>query len=232
MRKLLSKQAKLLGTWSVVIACLFLPLFCYSTPADVKAKPRKLALSRAPTSTLQSSGMFSPTHQIHLPVINKASPPISETLKTKYFFAEHWVHKEYSQACPWSALTSIPVYSFDSENGVLTIYPPNPDFILQVDDIGYIGAGASGGYWFANYLYRFQETPFSVGKMTLRALDGAGFASLEYLGTVITLAPGASWISSTVSQTSTVTTCFVTTTDRITNYAFQRRDRIEYYNAP
>jgi hypothetical protein len=231
MKELLSRQATLLVTWSVVLACLFLPLSYCATPVDVKAQPRKIALSRASTSALQSSGVFTPTHQIHLPVIYN-TPPITEILKTKYLFVEHWVHKEYSQDCPWPALTSIPVYSFDPENGVLTIYPPNPDFILQADDIGYIGAGASGSHWFANYLYRFQETPFLVGEMTLHALDNAGFASLEYLGAVITLAPGASWISSTVSQTSTISTCFVTNTDRITNYAFQRRDRIEYYNAP
>jgi len=165
-----------------------------------------------------------------MPLIVRTYLPLTETLKTRYLFVEHWRHIERSEDCPWPTLTSIPVYSFHRDSGVLIIYPPDPELRLQADDIGYIGVGASSGYLFTNFLYRIQQAPFSVGEMTLNDVDDAGSISLEYAGGAITLDPTESWIFTTISQTADINTCVMTTTDRITNYAFQRRDKIEYYN--
>jgi len=234
MKKAFGRQAALLSTWTIAIALIFLLLCFRRIAAEAKAQAQTNTASPTLASVFQPSKPLSPTHQVHLPVIDKTSPPITETLKTKYLFVEYWVHMEASQDCPWpAAMTSIPVYSFHSNSGVLIVFPPSLDLVLQADDMGYMGVGTSAGYWTGNSLRRFQETPVSRGEeMTLHTIDNAGFISLEYLSETITLAPRASWISSTISQTSEITTCFVTTTEHITNYAFQYRNKIEYYNLP
>jgi hypothetical protein len=224
------RTASLLGLWSLAIVLPFLILIFCGVDTDARVELQKNAVSHTATSAFESSATSPFTHQVYVPLIVRTFLPLTETLKTRYLFVEHWRHIESSEDCPWPTLTSIPVYSFHRDSEVLIVYPPDPELRLQADDIGYIGEGASSGYLFANFLYRVQQTPFSVGEMTLNDVDDAGSISLEYAGRAIALAPTESWIFTTISQTTDITTCVVTTTDRISNYAFQRRDKIEYYN--
>lgn len=226
------KKVSLLGVLGLAAALLLTVLRIGLGTARANSEPRIQQDETSQRSVLADwlSDVQTDTHQVFLPFIRRDPPPITETLETKYLLVEHWGFVESSAGCA-SAVNSLPVYSFDPGNGVLTIYPPNPAFVLQPGDIGYIGSGASSEFHYANYLSKFQEIPHSAGGITLTTLADDGTVCLVYAGEAITLGPEATWITTTVAQPE-IDTCIVTTTHRITNYAFQDRDKIVYYNLP
>ena len=193
-----------------------------------EGRARSNADYRSSASTHLSS--TSPlTYYVYLPSVSRGIPPITETLKSKYLFVERWAIVESNEYCDSSA-ASLPVYSFDSYNGILIIYRTSPELKLQASDMGYIGYGAAGGGYYTQNLSKFHAIPFSAGGLTLTSIYADGTVSLEYASESITLESGSKWISSTVSQPSGSGACVITTTQRIINYAFQNRDKITYYN--
>jgi len=115
-----------------------------------------------PIAALQLSETFPLTYHVFLPIVGRDPLPITETLKSKYLFVEHWATVERSEQCSYEGLASLPTYSFSPLDGKLTIYVSSPELKLQTDDVGYIGCGVGGGGYYANYLYKFRNVPFSA----------------------------------------------------------------------
>ena len=170
------------------------------------------------------------THSVYLPLVGKTSPPLTETLKSKYVLVEHNTSVKYSEDCSLVALVSLPVYYYDSGSGILTIYPSGSELKLQTDDMGYVGRWIGGGGYYANYLNRFQTVPYEGNSLTLNAVSDDGTVSIDYMTTTITLPSNTDWVSQTVSYESDQPECVMTYTNHIINYAFQERDKIVYYN--
>lgn len=222
----MNRKIALLSALGIAVVLLLAVLGFSDSAVAVSRKSRSDPLS--PVSTQLSS--TSPiTYYAYLPSIGRNIPPLTQTLKSKYLFVERWGIVESNEHCDSNAL-SLPIYSFDPYNGILIIYPANPELKLQASDIGYIGHGIGAGGYYANNLGRFHDIPFSAGGLTLTTVCDDGTVSLEYASESITLESGGKWISSTVSQPSGNGACVITTTQRITNYAFQNRDKIIYYN--
>jgi hypothetical protein len=226
----LNREIALLSALGIAVVLLLAVLgFSDSVvAASREGRARNNADYRSSAST-QSFPTSPLTYYIYLPSVSRDIPPITQTLKSKYLFVERWVIVESNEYCDSNA-TSLPVYSFDPYNGILIIYPANPELKLQASDVGYIGWGTAGGGYYANNLARFDDIPFSAGGLTLTSIYANGTVSLEYASESITLESGSKWISSTVSQPSGSGACMITITQRITNYAFQNRDKITYYN--
>ena len=194
-------------------------------PPDLPPQESASALSLSDTPTL--------THPVYLPALRKATLPLTETLKTRYLFVETWTHQHGDENCGPPIFIDFPTYSFHPPSGVLNVYYGNP--VLEKDDVGYVGSGdsLSGGLGggASSYLTTFETCPFTRSEIVLRAFDATGTVFLERAGEAITLTAGTEWISRTVAAYKDPVTrgCVVTTTHRITNYAFQERDTIEYY---
>lgn len=177
------------------------------------------------TSTISETLLF--THSAYLPLVGKSLQPLIGTLKSKYVFVERQTFVEYSGNCTSRVVTSLPVYTFYPDTGILMIYPPDPALKLQLDDMGYVGWWIGGGGYYVNYIRRFQRLPFSTNGLTLTTMLEDGTVFLEYMTMTLTLMPGTEWLRRTVSET---TMCVFTNTERIINYNFQERDNIVYYN--
>ena len=105
--------------------------------------------------------------------------------------------------------------------------------MLDDDDIGYIGSGESldglcGGV--CSQLIRIQSCPVTEDGITLRYADETGTVTLEREGEEIVLGAGEAWVSDEEVEVWDWMDpgCVVTSTHRITNYAFQERDKIEF----
>ncbi|MBN2391691.1 MAG: hypothetical protein JXR84_13280 [Anaerolineae bacterium] len=177
------------------------------------------------TSQLSETLLF--TNSVYLPFVAKPSVSLTETLKSKYVFVERRAFVEYNGSCTSGVVTSLPVYTFYSDTGILVIYPSDPALKLRLDDMGYVGWWIGGGGYYGNYIRRFQQLPFSTNGLTLTTVLGDGTILLEYMKMTLTLTPGTEWLRRTVSET---TTCVFTNTERIINHNFQERDKIVYYN--
>lgn len=183
----------------------------------------------SPTSTLILS------FTTYLPMVSKAPGPLTQTLQTHYLLVENWFQIKEGENCQSSCI-DFPMYYFDPVSGVLRVYRAFPAFILGTEDIGFIGRGVGvstidgcGGA--SSRLYKFQEMPFTLDTMTLHTVSLTGTVEVDYEGELVSLQPNEVWIvSQTVSETTTSDglPCVFTTTHRITNYAFQERDKIIY----
>jgi len=183
----------------------------------------------SPTSTLILS------FTTYLPMVSRAPVPLTQTLQSHYLWVENWLQVEEGENCQ-SPCIDFSIYYFDPASGVLRVYRAFPAFILEADDIGFIGQGVGvssidgcGGA--SNRLYKFQEMPFALDTMTLHTVSLTGTVKIEYEGELVSLQPNEAWlVSQTVSETTTSDglPCVFTTTHRITNYAFQERDKIVY----
>lgn len=200
--------------------------------AYVANEPPALPLQEsAPTLSLSDTPTL--THPVYLPSLRKATVPLTETLKTRYLLVEYWTHQHGEENCGPPIFIDFPTYSFHPPSGVLNVYYGNP--VLEKDDVGYVGSGdsLSGGLGggISSYLTTFETCPFTRNEIVLRSFDETGTVFLDRAGEAIILIAGAEWISSTVAAYKDPVTrgCIVTTTHRITNYAFQARDKIEYH---
>ncbi len=168
------------------------------------------------------------TRSLYLPLVGKNWQSLTETLKTKYVFVETHTVVDYDEKCGLAAVNSLPIFSFNPYDGILTVYSTSPFHKLEPDDMGYLGQWVAGGGYYANNLQKFHAVPFSADGLTLNTVQDDGTVSLEYLTTTITLAPQMEWLTRTVSQRPGTPTCIFTRTERITNYAFQERSKIVY----
>jgi hypothetical protein len=174
---------------------------------------------------------FTPTVQIYLPCAYKNFPLIIHVPEGEYLFVEYWTHSVMGVDCPGLCI-DFPAYHFDPQSGELTMYSPDPP-LLSDDDIGYIGSGESleglcGGA--CSRLTTIQSCPVTEDGITLSYVDGTGTVTLEREGEEIVLEAGEAWISDEEVEDwdSMYPGCVVTSTHRITNYAFQERDKIKF----
>ncbi|MCB0163712.1 MAG: hypothetical protein KDI79_05770 [Anaerolineae bacterium] len=167
------------------------------------------------------------TQNIYLPLVQKISPPLNETLKEKYLLVEHWTTEEWSSGCP-GLIIDFPTYYFDTQTGDLFI-TVNP--VLMSTNMGYMGygtslTGASGGI--NSNLARFEAAPYTVSDTTLHAVTASGQITMTHKNEAIVLLPGTNWVSPPIIDSGAmgIPECVITATHRLTNYGFQERSRI------
>jgi hypothetical protein len=219
------KQPKLLGIAVTVTLCLLAPFFV--TTASLassnieRSKCPPVALpSPVPTNTLTT------THYVYLPLSITSPPPLSETLKSRYLFVEHWTYREGRGDCGPKVSIDFPGYSFDNVTGILSVFFQNR---LEATDIGYLGTGlglgGTLGCGVSSHLTSFAALPLHQDRVTLRSVDPLGTVSIEWGGLIMALTPGTSW---TMTIEKIGESCVISTTEIILNRGFQERRNITY----
>ncbi|MCB0211178.1 MAG: hypothetical protein KDJ52_17700 [Anaerolineae bacterium] len=169
------------------------------------------------------------THSIYLPIVQKFSPSLDETLKQKYLFVEHWITEDAGQACP-GLVVEFPSYAFNPQNGELFI-AVNPQLIST--DMGYFGYGVTmtgAGNGINSSLSPISTLPQSMHDTKLHSVSAAGQLILTHHGQEISLFPEEVWISSPdiENKASGIPNCVITRTHRIINHGFQERSLITH----
>ena len=191
-----------------------------------------------PSHAISSVGVteiFTPACQIYLPFVGQNFPPVVQVPADEYLLVEYWTHSVLGAECA-AQFISFPGYHFAVQSGTLAVYttdPPEPALVLGEGEIGYIGNGVSlGGVGGGSNsgLTKFQRLPVSQGGITLHYVDESGGINLERQGEMMYLQPGEAWTSDEEVETWDWlgAGCIVTSTHRITNYAFQDRAKIVY----
>ncbi len=222
---------RLIWVAAVMVPIALVVLLLYSGSGAAADVVSRAAFPRF-SSAFRMTGTLTLSHKIYLPFESKNFPSLIQVPQGKYLLVEYWTRHILGVHCPGICI-DFPTYYFDIQSGELVIQPigsPNP--ALGDDDIGYVGSGISvGGTGCGAYsvLTTVQACPFSRNGITLYDVDEAGTASLGRAGQMIVLKAGETWLEEEVEVwESDHPECVVTSTHRITNYAFQDRDKIIY----
>jgi len=175
-------------------------------------------------------------HCVYLPIVRKSFPPLIQVPEGKYQFVEYWTHSVMGDGCQRLCI-DFPTYGFDPQTGWLNIssaFYPSPTLMLDEDDIGYFGRGTSlggVGCGASSDLTIVRAFPFSSDDITLRYVDLTGILTLQRGGELISLEADEAWTSAEEAEVWDWlgVDCVVTSTHRITNYAFEDRDKIVYW---
>ena len=151
----------------------------------------------------------------------------------KYLFVEQWTHITGQGKMP-AMMIDFPAYRFDPATGELGVYiaPPGTSFKLPEGAIGYLGLGTSrsgaAGGGAASWLEPIKGLPFKTDNLTILAVNVEGTVVLEYKGNQIVLKWGEEWKSTSRSQVLPPEGMGVLeTTERISNFGFQDKDKIK-----
>jgi hypothetical protein len=185
---------------------------------------------RSLSSTIRATGTWTPTWQIHFPLVPRDFPLVVQVPEGQYLFVEYWTRSVLGADCPGLCI-DFPTYYFDPQSGELAVYVPLS--ALDDDDVGYVGSGHSlggMGCGASSGLTKIRWCPFPQDDITLRYVDETGTITLERESKVIVLGAGEAWVSDEEPETWDWlgTKCVVTSTHYIANYAFQDRNKIVY----
>lgn len=199
--------------------------------ADIR-EVRNASSHQASSSMARATGTLTLTEQICLPFAHRNSPPVAHVPEGEYLFVEDWTNRVLGAKCARLCI-DFPSYSFYPSNGELVVYLPGSGLVLDEGDIGYIGSGESlsgMGSGAVGHLTKIQSLPSSIDGITLHHVDETGTITLEHESKVIVLEAGEVWVvgEETEAWDWLGVGCIVTSTQHITNYAFQDRDRIIY----
>jgi len=188
--------------------------------------------SQSSSSAVRTTEPLTLTEQIYLSFACRDFPPVIHVPDGEYLLVEYWTHSVLGVNCAGLCI-DFPTYHFNPQSGELTVYLPESALVLDEDDIGYIGSGESlggVGCGATSHLTRTQSCPSSIDGTTLHYVDETGTITLEHESEVIVLEAGEAWMSDEKTEVWDWlgTGCVVTSTDYITNYAFQDRDKITY----
>jgi hypothetical protein len=209
---------------------------CHGNQAAADAGVVKRVFPGLSPATFKLTGTLSLSHRVYLPFANKNFPIPVHIPEGKYLLVEYWTHRVLGTHCPGLCI-DFPTYYFDSQSGELSLYTigaPDPALVLGDDDVGYAGSGVSHGgtgCGASSNLTRVAHCPFAQGSTTLRYVDESGTVTLEREGQVIVLGTGETWVGEEEIEEwweGSIPQCIVTSTHRITNYAFQERDKIVF----
>ena len=225
------KRLVLIAAVMTPIAIVVLLLYSGSgAAADIAAKDNSPRFS----SAFRVMGTLTLPHKIYLPLESKSFPSPIQVPQGKYLLVEYWTHRVLGMHCH-GLCVDFPTYYFDVQSGELDIYTvgtPSPGLVLGDDDIGYAGIGLSisgTGCGVNSHLTKISSCPFSRGNITLYDVDEAGTTSLGREGRIIVLKAGETWLKEEVETwESNHPQCVITNTHRITNHAFQDRDKITF----
>ena len=188
--------------------------------------------SQSSSSAVRTTEPLTLTEQIYLSFACRDFPPVIHVPDGEYLLVEYWTHSVLGVNCAGLCI-DFPTYHFNPQSGELTVYLPESALVLDEDDVGYIGSGESlGGVGSGaiSDLTRIQSCPSSIDGTTLHYVDETGTITLEHESEVIVLEAGEAWVSDEKTEVWDWlgAGCVVTSTDYITNYAFQYRDKITY----
>ncbi len=218
---------------SVVIPITFIGLLLSNdggvTPGSGEVRDTS---SQSSSSTVRATEPLTLTEQIYLSFARRNFPPVVHVPDGEYLLVEYWTHSVLGVNCAGLCI-DFPTYHFNPQSGELTVYLPESALVLDEDDIGYIGRGESlGGVGCGaiSDLTRIQSCPSSIDGITLHHVDETGTITLEHENEIIVLEVGEAWMSDEETEVWDWlgVGCVVTSTDYITNYAFQDRDKITY----
>ncbi len=195
-----------------------------------------LTPTRSPTATPTATSSVAPsatrTPSPTAMVTESPTPTTTPSAAGPYLLLESWQHDERGLGCDM-VFVDFPTYYFDAVTGELTVWTANPT--LEPTDIGYVGTGSSlsgRGSGIGSRLWDFDALPFSVEPdLVLEQIDASGGVTVDRDGSTIQLEPGGEWTRTTVGESEWEPGCVMTTTLRITNYAFQDRRKIKYWSA-
>lgn len=188
--------------------------------------------SQSSPSAVRATEPLTLTEQIYPPFARRNFPPVVHVPEGKYLLVEYWTHNVLGVNCAGLCI-DFPTYYFNPQSSELTVYLPGSALVLDEDDIGYIGSGESlggVGSGAVSHLTKIQSCPSSIDGITLHYVDETGTITLEHESEVIILEAGEAWMSDEETEVWDWlgAGCTVTSTDYITNYAFQDRDQIIY----
>ena len=188
--------------------------------------------SQSSSSAVRAAEPLTLTEQIYPPFARRDFPPVVHVPDGEYLLVEYWTHSVLGVNCA-GLWIDFPTYHFNPQSGELTVYLPESALVLDEDDIGYIGSGESlggVGCGATSHLTRTQSCPSSIDGITLHYVDETGTITIEHESEMIILEAGEDWVSDEETEVWAWLgpECVVTSTDRITNYAFQDRDQIIY----
>jgi hypothetical protein len=237
MKKRRARTKRLIIVASAVVLVTIVALFlCHGNRAAANAGVVKRVFPDPFPATFKVTGTLSLSHRVYLPFANKNFPIPIQIPEGKYLLVEYWTHRVLGANCPGLCI-DFPTYYFDPQSGELALYTigtPDPALMLGDDDVGYAGSGVSHGgtgCGASSDLTRVAYCPFAQGSTTLRYVDESGTVTLERKGQVIVLGAGETWVSEEEIEEwweGSIPPCVVTSTHRITNYAFQDRDKIVF----
>jgi uncharacterized repeat protein (TIGR01451 family) len=219
------------GVWSTQVVVT--PRLCYS--GTLSNLVRVTTPEGASGVYTESSSVVFAGHCLYLPLVSKDFPPFIQMPEGEYQFVEYWTHRVLGAGCSPLCI-DFPTYSFYPHSGELVIYyasHTSPTLALDDDDIGYFGSGTSlggVGCGASSDLTRVGSYPFSQDGITLRYVDATGTLTLDREGELIVLGADEAWTSAAEIEIWDPfdADCVVTKTQRITNYAFEDRDKIVF----
>jgi hypothetical protein len=219
----------------VVPGAIVVLILCYSGRATADADVAREHSRRFSSQAVVLTPTFTASHWIYLPFTSSVFPRPVRAPEGEYLLVEFWTHSVLGASCERLCI-DFPIYSFDPQSGELIFYAPysqDPELALGDDEAGYLGSGESrGGVGCGanSSVTKISSCPLSQDGVTLLQVDEAGTVNLERQGQVIVLAPGETWISEDQVETWDWMNpaCVVTSTQRLTNYGFQDRDKIVY----
>ncbi len=217
----------------VISGAIIVLLLCYGSQVAADAGVANVSAQfSSPAAKLTST--FTPSHWIYLPFVGANSPLPIRAPEGQYLLVEYWTHRVMGASC-MALCVDFPTYNFDPQSGVLFYAPVHldPAMVLGDDDVGYMGSGESiGGLGCGagSDLTKIASYPSSQDGITLRYADELGTVTLERQGQTTVLEPGETWAGEEQVQVWDWMdpACVVTSTQRLTNYAFQDRDKIVY----
>jgi uncharacterized repeat protein (TIGR01451 family) len=216
------------GVWSTQVVVT--PRICYS--GTLSNRLRVTTQEGATGAYTETSSVVSTGYCLYLPLVSKNFPPSIQVPEGQYQFVEYWTHRVLGPGCSPLCI-DFPTYNFYPPSGELVIYYAfytSPTLALDDDDIGYFGSGTSlsgVGCGASSDLAIVGSYPFSQDGITLRYVDPIGALTLVREGELIVLGVDEAWTREEVEVWDALgADCVVTKTQRITNYAFEDRDKI------
>ncbi len=217
---------------SVVIPITLIGLLLSSDGGVTPGIGQVRDMSSQSSSAVRATEPLTLTEQIYPPFARRNSPPAIHVPDGEYLLVEYWTHSVLGVNCAGLCI-DFPTYHFNPQSGELTVYLPESALVLDEDDIGYIGSGESlggVGSGATSHLTRTQSCPLSIDGITLRCVDETATITIEHESEEIVLEADEAWVSDEETEVWDWlgAGCVVTSTDYITNYAFQYRDKITY----
>jgi hypothetical protein len=229
-------QVKRLILASIIIpGALVALLLGYSDQVAAGADVARSVSARFSSPAVALTPTFTASHWVYLPFAGADFPRPIRVPEGEYLLVEYWEHNVLGASCEGLCI-DFPTYGFDPQSGELFFYAsnsPDPALVLGDDDAGYVGSGESlggAGYGASSGLTKISSCPLSQDGVTLRHVSEGGTVTLERQGQTIILAPGETWVSEEQVEVWDWMNpaCVVTSTQRLTNYGFQDRDKIVY----